>query len=167
MFADDRSRLPRDRRFIDRCNPPDDVAVTRNYLASGNHHEVAQYQVGRGDVGSCRALGIRVDAGVVADDPMGDRRGAGLAQACGLGLTAAFRNGLGQVGEDHGDPEPDRDARGERGGDILCPYERAGNRQHRREGGTDLDNEHDGIAPHQPWVELAECAGQRSDELPE
>ena len=51
-----------------------------------------------------------------------DRRRAGLAQALGLGLAAALGERLGEVREEHGQPEPDRDLELER--DVACALRR-------------------------------------------
>src|SRR6267142_209405 len=40
---------------------------------------------------------------------MSDGFRARLAQGIGLGLAAPFGHGLGEIGEEHGEPEPDRD----------------------------------------------------------
>ena len=45
--------------------------------------------------------------------PAGHGLGAGPAQAVGLGLAAALGDGLGEVGEQDGEPQPDRDQPGE------------------------------------------------------
>jgi hypothetical protein len=41
--------------------------------------------------------------------------GLGLAQGVGLRLAAALRHGFGEVGEQHGEPQPERDLEGEAG----------------------------------------------------
>ena len=43
----------------------------------------------------------------------GDRVGSGLAQRRGLRLAAPFGHRLGEVGEQHGEPQPQRDQTGE------------------------------------------------------
>ena len=53
----------------------------------------------------------------------GDRR-AGLAQRFGLGLAAPLGHRLGEVGEEHREPQPERDGEDEAGG-RLAVAERA------------------------------------------
>ena len=78
-------------------------------------------------------------------------------QAGGLGLAAALGHGLGQGAEEHGQPEPDRDADGQRAG-VEDGHHRGG-------GGADLDDEHHGVTPQLARVELAQGGGQRLAEL--
>ena len=52
-------------------------------------------------------LGAR-RAGRPADEPAGDGVGLGLSQRVGLRLAATLGDGLGEVGEDHRQPQPDR-----------------------------------------------------------
>ena len=54
--------------------------------------------------------------GPVVGQPAGRGLGAGPAQALGLGLAAALGHRLGQVGEQHREPQPDRDQPGEHAG---------------------------------------------------
>ena len=76
----------------------------------------------------------------------------GLAQRRGLGLAAALGDRLGQVGEQHGQPEPDGDRPGE---DRGVEDRRVGG-QHR----ADLDDEHDGVLELDPRVKLEKCVGK-------
>ena len=72
-----------------------------------HHHDVAEREVGRGDRRHRRSLGRGIRRRVVVVDPVGHRAGAGLAQARGLRLAAALGHRLGEVREQHGEPEPD------------------------------------------------------------
>ncbi len=90
--------------------------------------------------------------------PYGGRLGLGAAQRVGLRLAAAFRHGLGEVGEQHREPEPERDLQIEAErvavrGDVAEQIER-------RDDAADLDHEHDGILHHRAWIQL----GQRIEE---
>ena len=44
---------------------------------------------------------------------VGLRLGARFAQCVGLGFAAAFGHGFGEIGEEHGEPEPQRDLQSE------------------------------------------------------
>ena len=86
------------------------------------------------------------------------RRGLGAhrAQRVGLGLAAALGDRLGEVAEQHGQPQPDRDREGEPARLVAAddPRDRDDHR-------ADLDHEHDRVAQHQPRVELAEGGEDR------
>ena len=58
-------------------------------------------------------LAVPVAPGRQSTQPAGDGVGLGPAQRLGLRLAAALGDGLGQVGEDHGQPQPDGDHPGE------------------------------------------------------
>src|SRR5206468_2009457 len=74
-----------------------------------------------------------------------------------LGLTATFRHGFGEVGEQDGEPEPYGDAPGEperlrtRRTEDQVPDPDCG-----REEAADLHHEHDRVADHDPQGEPAE-----------
>ena len=91
---------------------------------------------------------------------VGHRLGPGLAQRVGLRLAAAFGHRLGEVGEQHREPQPRRDE----------PGEHAVGRRRRRqlleeqdggEDAADLDDEHDRVAGHLARVELARTSRRR------
>ena len=54
----------------------------------------------------------------------GDDVAARLAQRVGLRLAAAFGHRLGEVGEEHREPEPERDRQDEAGGRLALAAER-------------------------------------------
>ena len=98
-LADDRRRLAGDRRLVDGRDALDDVAVARDRLARLDDHEVADGQLGAADPRSRRRpTSLRAD-----------RLLLGAPQRLGLGLAPALRDGFGEVGEEHGEPQPDRD----------------------------------------------------------
>ena len=78
-----------------------------------------------------------------------------LAQRVGLRLAAPFGHGLGEVGEQHGEPEPGGDETGEHVLVGVAAGEVA-EEQERREDAAELDDEHDRVARHRARVELAE-----------
>ena len=142
-LADDGRRLAGDGRLVDRGDPCDDLAVGRHDLAGEDLDHVTAGELGR------RHL---LEA-AVGQAPVSDRRRARRAQRLGLGLAAALGNRLGEVGEEHGQPQPERD-RGdepELAGAALGKVEEedAG-----RDQAADLDHEHDRVAHLMARVEL-------------
>ena len=100
-FADDRRRFAGDRRFVDGSDAFDHFAVRRDDVAGLDEHDVTDLQAGAGH---------QLELGaVVAGQKLGLRLGARLAQRVGLRLAAAFGDRFGEVGEQHGEPQPDDD----------------------------------------------------------
>ena len=89
----------------------------------------------------------------VAPAPAGDGLAAGLAQRRRLGLAAALGHGLGEVGEQHGEPQPRRHQPGEAVG--------VADGEDRGQDAADLDDEHHRVAGLDPGVELAEAVEDR------
>ena len=98
-LANDRRRLAGDGALVHRRDAFDDVAVGRDHLAGRHPDDVALAQRRRRHdlVGPVRALALR------------DRLGLGPPQRVGLRLAAALGHRFGEVGEQHGQPQPDRD----------------------------------------------------------
>ena len=147
-LADHRCALAGDRRLVDRGHPLDDLAVGRNDLADLDHHAIAGLELGRGDLGR---LAGRLE-------PVGDRVLTRGPQALRLGLAARLGQGLGEVGEEHGQEQQDRQralvddqARGRTGRDRL-------DRDERGQDPAGFDQEHDGVAGHVARVEHQERA---------
>ena len=91
----------------------------------------------------------------------GDGVLARLAQAVGLGLAAAFGDRLGEIGEQHREPEPDGQLRDEAA--LGRRGEDAGGGQHR----ADHGHEHDRVLDHQARISfLNESADRRADDVP-
>ena len=85
-----------------------------------------------------------------------------LAQRGGLRLAAAFGHGFGEIGEQHGEPEPEIDLerqsrRWRAAGDEVAQEEDGGQR------GDDLDHEHHRIADQDARIELAEGIADRRE----
>ena len=99
-LADDRRRLARDRRLVHRRDALDDLAVAGNELARLDEDDVARAQARRG-----HRLGRRRRRAAAWPSSRSSR----LPQRVGLGLAAAFGHRLGEVGEEHGEPQPERD----------------------------------------------------------
>ena len=106
-LADDGRRLAGDGRLVDRGDALDDLAVGRDHLAGRHDDDVVD-----------RSAATRAPARVAAvrQPAVGHRLGAGLAQRRGLRLAAPLGHRLGEVGEQHGEPQPGRDEAGE---DVL------------------------------------------------
>ena len=98
-LTDDGCRLPGDGRLVHRGDALDDLAVGGDEVARLAHHEVPLRQI-RGrypllGAGRCETACLGL--------------GAHPAQGVGLRLSPPFRHGLGEVGEDHREEEPDGD----------------------------------------------------------
>ena len=94
-LPDDRRRLAGDGRLVDRGDALDDLAVAGDHLPGLDHHHVPLAERGGRDL---LLPAVREPAGLdVAPH---------LAQRVGLGLAAPLGHRLGEVGEDHREPEP-------------------------------------------------------------
>ena len=148
-LADDRGGFTGDRRLVDRRDAFDDVTVAGDDLARLDHDMVAQSELRTRHF----VLGQPGLPGLPADQAPGDGLPLGPAQRVGLGLAAALGYRLSQVGEQHGQPQPDDDR--------PVEYRRPGNScaggQHR----ADLHHEHDRVPDLDPRVQLAEGTGGR------
>ena len=85
---------------------------------------------------------------------------ARLAEGVGLRLAASLGHGLGEVREEHGEPQPDRDPEDEAGRRLALAHERLQPEQ-RGQDGAHVHHEHDGIADLAPGRELAERVDHR------
>ncbi len=138
-LADDRGGLAGDGGFVHRGDAFDDVTVARDDVPGLAHHQVADAQLRTRDL---------LLAGAVLGQAAGDGVGLGLAQGVGLRLAAALGDGLGEVGEDRGEPQPGGDGPAEPVGRVL-------DRQDGGDDRPDQDDEHDRGLDHDPGVELA------------
>ena len=98
-LADHGSRLAGDGRLVHRGHAFDDLAVAGDVVAGLDVDHVAGAQQAAGDL-------FKAAVGRVA---LGDGLALGLAQRVGLGLAAALGHGLGKVGKQHREPQPERD----------------------------------------------------------
>ena len=147
-LADDRGRLTGDGRLVDAGDALDHIAVAGDRLAGGHGDPVAEPQRG----------GRHVLAPAAGEQSVCGGLGLGPTQGGRLRLAPTFGHGLGEVGEDDGQPEPDDDGPGEAA--------RVRDRRDRGVHGADLDDEHDRVAHHHPRVELAQGVRQRGDQHP-
>ena len=128
--------------------PFDHLAVGRDHLAGGDDDLVADREA--------RELGTS------SIEPSGRRRCAivsarVLRSVVGLGLAPPLGHRLGEVGEQHGEPEPGRDRARRR---------RSGSRESTKstvdEDAADLDDEHDRVPRHPARVELRDAVAARA-----
>ena len=91
------------------------------------------------------------------------------AQAGGLRFAAAFRHRFGEVGEQHREPEPDRQLRDEPAQGWL-----GGKNAHRRQRRADHGHKHDRVLDHQARIQFLErvadrraeqCSSQKENEI--
>ncbi len=146
--------------FIDRGDALDDLAVAGDEIAGLDQYEVTLLERRRrhllplARLRACEALGL----GLRAHAP----------QRVGLRLAAPFRHRLGEIGEQHGEPQPGGDLPGEeraRADDGLAADEEVAQEEDGAEHRDDLDHEHDGVLDQRTRVELAEGgADRRHDE---
>jgi hypothetical protein len=151
-FADHGRGLAGDRGFIHRRHAFDHLAVGGNVVAGFDQNDVADLEAGagyqtKGLVGTGQQLGLAL--------------GAGFPQRFRLRLAAAFRDRLGEVGEQHGEPQPQDDLEGE--GKAVTACHQFAQEDHRGQRGHDLDHEHHGVLDHQPRIELDKGRADRGD----
>ena len=154
-LADHRRRFAGDRRFVDAGDAFDDLAVAGNHLAGLDADDVA---------GAQRA---GVDRLALAAGEHANGRGLGLrlAQRGRLRLAAPFGHRLGEVGEQHGEPEPERDLPGKQR--LAGAAEQLLDPDDRRHQAADLDDEHHRVPDLDPRIELAERVGDRLPTMPD
>ena len=97
-FADHRRRLAGDGGLVHRGHALDHLAVGGNDVACFDQDDVAHLEA--------RAGHEPVGVALASAEELGLGLGAGPAQRVGLRLAAPFRDGLGKVGEQNGEPEP-------------------------------------------------------------
>ena len=100
-LADDGRRFAGDRGLVDRGDAFDHLAVRRNDVAGLDEHDVADAQrLARNQLVVARRLVL---------EELGLRLAARAPERVRLSLAAALRDRLGEVGEQHGDPQPQDD----------------------------------------------------------
>ena len=151
-LADHRRRLAGDRRLVDRADTLDDLAVGGDDLARLDDHDVALLELGRRDL---------LD-GAVADIRRDGRGRARRAQRVRLRLAPALGDRLGEVREQHGQPQPERDHADEPELARVAARELE-DEDHRRDHAAELDDEHHRVLELQPRVELRERVADRGE----
>ena len=133
-LADHGGGLAGDGGLVNGGNALDDVAVAGNLLAGAYDHQVAARELGAGNDGEVLLVLNGLDA-------MGLDILLGRTQGIGLSLTAALGKRLGEVREQVGEPQDDRD-----GDHIVGGHTRV---LHTEDGSDGQDGGHDGGKPHQ------------------
>ncbi|MNL10623.1 hypothetical protein D3C87_1314300 [compost metagenome] len=146
-LANHRRRFTGNRRFVDRRDAFDHLTVTGDHLPRFDAHHIAFAQVGGGH---------HLKAAVAGFAPGAEAFAAGL-EAVGAGLATTFGQGFGEVGKQHGEPQPHRDLRGDE-----SRHRRVGNEaQHGGQDRRQFDHQHHRSTLQLPWVELDEGLHQR------
>ena len=139
-----------DRAFVHRGDAFDDVAVRRDQIAGFNQDDVADAQVGRRD----GRIGVaKMTAPVGVEQPLGQSVAAGGAQGRRLGLAAPLGHRFGESGEQHGEPQPQRDLAGKERQFAVAEEKRA-QPQESHQGGDDLGDENHRIGGQMMGAEL-------------
>ena len=153
-LANDGRGLAGDRRFIDGGDAFEDLAVAGNDFVGFNQHDIAQTKIERvhafDDAAKVLGIDIALGAGVAA----------GAAQSVGLRLAAPFGDGLGEIGEQHREPQPGGDLARERGRPVVShkvANEEQGHHQRHHFGDED-----DRVLRQRPRVELAQRVDRRA-----
>ena len=133
-LADHGGGLAGDGGLVNGGSALDDVAVAGNLLAGAYDHQVAARELGAGNDGEVLLVLNGLDA-------MGLDILLGRTQGIGLSLTAALGERLGEVREQIGEPQDDRD-----GDHIVGGHTRV---LHTEDGSDGQDGGHDGGKPHQ------------------
>ena len=152
-FANHRRRFAGDRRLVDRRRAFEHLAVGGHELAGLDDEAVALAQAAAGH--ALFAFRRHAEARV--------RIRFRAAQGLGLRLSAALGHGLGEVREQHGEPQPRGDREVEAG--VRPVTDEVAHQKDRRRQRADLDDEHDGIARLPARIELLEriADGARDD----
>ena len=153
-LADDRRGLARDRRLVDRADALDDLAVRGDDLAGLDDDDVAAPELGCGDL--LEAARVRA--------PEGSRGRARRAKCVRLRLATALGDRLGEVPEQHREPEPEGDRAGEPERLAVAGREEVAEEDDRRDDAPDLDDEHDRVAEERPRIELEERVADRGED---
>ena len=99
-LANDRRRLARDGRLVHRGHALHHVAIAGDDVPGLDQHQVAFAQIRRGHL-------LHLPGAVSACQALGHGGRARAAQRVGLRLAASLGHGLGEVGKDHREPQPD------------------------------------------------------------
>ena len=147
-FADDRGGFAGDRRFVDGGDAGHHLAVRGDEVAGLDENDVADLEVEGVHAFEDVAEVFRVE------EPLGPRVAAGPAHGVGLRLAASFGDGLGEVGEQHGEPQPGCDLAGEQG--LAVARDEIAEEQDRDAERYDLGDEDHRVLGEGLGIELAE-----------
>ena len=153
-FADHGRGFAGDRRFVDRGDAFENLAVAGNDLAGLDQNDIVQLEVER--VHDLNAAVQVVRIGIA----LGRGVGAGLAQRVRLRLAAPLGDRLGEIGEQHREPQPGGDLPGKSRMPIVC--EQVAHEQDGDDGRDHLGHEDHGVFGQGPRIELphgVDCGG--------
>src|SRR5262249_50989605 len=122
----------------------DDFAVSRNEIPRFDEHDIP-----RAELRCCHHFEL-----AIGQNLMGHRIRLRFAQVVRLSLAACFGHRLGEIREQHREPEPQRDLNAEQ--KPTCPGDRILDHEYSRKRCSYFDNEHHGILGYNSWVELDE-----------
>ncbi len=153
-LANDGRGLAGDRRFIDGGDALEDLAVAGNDLARFDQDDIAEAKIERVHPFDAAAKVCGIDIA------LGARVAAGAAQSVGLRLAAPFGDGLGEIGEQHREPQPGGDLAREQSRPVVgheVANEEQGHHQRHHFGDED-----DRVLRQRPRVELAQRVDRRA-----
>ena len=146
-LTDHRRRFASNRRFVDRGNPFNHLAVAGNHLPRFDAHHIPFAQAGgRDDFKAARGSA-----------PTRTQAHTASFEAIGPSLAAPLGQGFGKVGEQHGKPQPQSDLHRHPGRHCRL----GDNTQHRGKNRGQLDHQHHRRAFQLARVEFDECLQQR------
>ena len=153
-LANDGRGLAGDRRFIDGGDAFEDLAVAGNDFVGLNQHNIAQTKIERVHAfdDAAKVLGI--------DIALGASVAARAAQSVGLRLAAPFGDGLGEIGEQHREPQPGGDLARERSRPVVG--HKIANEEQRHHQRHHFGDEDDRVLRQRPRVELAQRIDRRA-----
>ena len=155
-LADHGRGLAGDGPLVDRGDAVDHLAVRRDDVACLDQHDVADLEARSRHRLVLRAVGV--------GEQLRLRLGTRAPERIRLRLAAALRHRLGEIREQHRDPQPHDDL--ERETEVLAASREVAQEDHGGQGGDDLDHEHDRVLHQDPWIELGESgADRRNDDL--
>src|ERR1035437_2104714 len=146
-LTNDRRGLARDGRLVDGCDAFGHLSVARDHVARHADHVIPDAKVRRGR-GDDRGLIGRVL------QLLGHRLRTRGAQAVGLRLAAPLRHCLGEIREEHREPEPDCEL--QREADLALPGRDVASEHERGQDAADQHDEHDRVPHHLAGRELGE-----------
>ncbi len=140
-------RLTGNRCLVDRRDTFDYLAVTGNLLAALNPHDVTTAQAAGGHRGVVPRTGLLARTQALA----------ARLEAVGAGFTPAFGQGFGEVGKQHGEPQPQGDLQRQPRGHLWAGYKAQQRGDHSRQ----LHHQHHRGAHQLARIELDEGLFQR------
>ena len=144
-LADDRGRFAGDGRLVHRRHALDHLAVGRDQVAGLDEDEIAGPELGRAHQGE-------VLAAVRPRQALGPGGEPGGAERVRLRLAPALRHRLGEVGEEHREPEPEREL--QREADVARARGQVPDQHHGRDGGAQQHHEHHRVPQHVARIQL-------------